>query len=322
VSTGFRAPTLHQIYDQSTQASFAGGTIVTSGLYNNGSKQAFLLGIPKLKAEKSDNFTLGVGFKPAKNLSVTLDYYGITIKDRIVYSSSISSSNPATTLYKILKAADVVSIQFFINGIKTKTSGLDLVVSYKNIAAGKGKMGINLAGNYNTKNEIVGTPKNPKAISDAGADILNTQIKSLLTESRPKFKGILGFDYSISKWNFNLNNTLFGPTAFQDLDNGGSDMENIKQKFSTAVVTDLSIGYNFSSKVSANFSVNNLLNVLPKWKLEALNPAGQAVLNNPAAKNLLEGFLEFSGRYKILGYNGSQFSQLGSIFQGTITFKF
>ncbi|MEY4903567.1 MAG: hypothetical protein RLZZ292_1382, partial [Bacteroidota bacterium] len=50
-STGFRAPTLHQIYAQSIQASFAGGTITTSGLFNNGSVQARLLGIPKLKAE-------------------------------------------------------------------------------------------------------------------------------------------------------------------------------------------------------------------------------------------------------------------------------
>jgi iron complex outermembrane recepter protein len=37
---------------------------------------------------------------------------------------------------------------------------------------------------------------------------------------------------------------------------------------------------------------------------------------------LLEGFLSFSGRYRILGYNGSQFSQLGTIFQASFIFKF
>ena len=168
----------------------------------------------------------------------------------------------------------------------------------------------------------MGTPNDPVAIKSAGSTILSTQIKSLLTKSRPKYKGILGFDYAISKWNINLNNTLFGPTEFQDLDNGGSDMENIKQKFSPAVVTDLNVGYNFTSKISANITVSNLLNILPKWKLEALNAAGQAVLNKAADKSLLEGFLEFSGRYKILAYNGSQFSQLGTIFNAAITFKF
>ena len=322
VSSGFRAPTLHQIYAQSTQASFAGGTIVSSGLFNNNSKQAFLLGVPKLRPEKSNNFTIGVGAKPTKNLSITLDYYDITIKDRIVYSSSISSSDPTTQLYQILQDADVVSVQFFINGIKTRTSGLDFVAAYKNIAMGSGKLAINLAANYTTKNEIVGSPNVPTAIKDAGSDILNTQIRSLLTKSRPKYKGIFGLDYNVNKWSFNLNNTLFGSTEFQDLDNGGSDMENIIQKFSPAAVTDFNIGYDFSSKISANITVNNIFNVLPKWKLEALNSAGQAVLNDAAAKNLLEGFLEFSGRYRILGYNGSQFSQLGTTFNASLVFKF
>ncbi|MGI8582841.1 MAG: TonB-dependent receptor [Chitinophagaceae bacterium] len=66
VSSGFRAPTLHQIFAQSTQASFVGGTIQLSGLFNNRSKQAFALGIPLLKPEKSDNFTVGLGLKLLK----------------------------------------------------------------------------------------------------------------------------------------------------------------------------------------------------------------------------------------------------------------
>lgn len=321
-STGFRAPTLHQIFAQSTQASFVGGTIQLSGLFNNRSKQAFALGIPLLKPEKSDNFTVGLGLNPTKNFSVTLDFYNITIRDRIVYSSAISSNNPNSTLGKILANAGIKQIQFFINGIKTRTNGLDFVANYKNIDLGMGKLGLNLAGNYTLKNEILGSPNDPAPIKADGSTILSTQIKSLLTESRPKYKVVLGADYHVNKWSINLNNTLFGTTQFQDLDNGGSDMENIRQKFTPAVVTDINVGYDISDKINFSVTVNNVFNVLPKWKLEALNPAGQAVLNNAAAKSLLEGFLEFSGRYKILAYNGSQFSQLGTIFQGTLNFKF
>ena len=320
-STGFRAPTLHQIYAQSTQASFVGGTIQLSGLFNNRSKQAFALGIPLLKPEKSENYTVGFGLNPNKKINITLDYYNIIIKDRIVYSSAISSNDPNSTLGMILENAGVKQIQFFINGIKTKTEGIDFVGNYRNITLGIGKLGINLAGNYTLTNKIIGSPNDPAAIKSGGSTILSTQIKSLLTESRPKYKGVLGFDYFIHQFNFNLNNTLFGPTQFQDLDNGGSDMENIRQRFTPAVVTDLNLGYNFSTKVSASITVNNVFDILPKWKLEALNSSGQAVLNDPAAKNLLEGFLEFSGRYKILSYNGSQFSQLGTTFQASINFK-
>jgi iron complex outermembrane receptor protein len=332
VSTGFRAPTLHQIYAQSIQASFSNGMINLSGLFNNRSAQARALGIPNLKPEQSTNTTFGVALNPAKNLSISLDYYSIKVKDRIVYSSSINSSNPATELYKILKANDLASVNFFINGIQTTTSGLDFVANYRNIELGAGKMAVNLAGNFMLGNTIDGTPNEPTAVSSAGSSILNPQIKSLLTESRPAYKVILGADYALGAWNFNLNNTLFGKTAFRDIDNGGGDMVYLKSVFTPAVVTDLSIGYAISKKVGVGININNIFNVLPKWDIivdpiEA-NPdptkfaAAKARLADPAQKALLRGFLGFSGRYDILGYNGSQFSQLGTMFNANLNIKF
>lgn len=333
-STGFRAPSLHQVFAQSVQASFVGGTIQSSGLFNNRSAQARALGIPTLRPEKSLNYTVGVAITPSKNFSITLDYFTIGVKDRIVYSSSISTSDkdletPTTDLGRILKGTavgknnyDLSSVQFFINGIQTKTSGIDYVVSYRNIELGSGKLGLNLAGNYMLENKIIGTPAEPAPIKAAGSSILNTQIKSLLTESRPKTKVIFGFDYSVAKWNINLSNTLFGKTSFQDLDNGGGDMENIKAVFSPAVVTDLSLGYSFNDKIALTVNANNLFNVMPKWDLVALNDKGKAAISDPAAKALLRGFLGFSGRYDILGYNGSQFSQLGTMFNANLNIKF
>ena len=345
-STGFRAPSLHQIYAQSIQASFAGGTITTSGLYNNRSAEAKSLDIPTLKPEKSTNISLGVGLNPTKDLSITLDYFNINVKDRIVYSSSISTGDKTTALYSILNAKSLSSIQFFINGIETTTSGLDFIVSQKNLHLGEGKLAINLAGNYMISNEIIGSPNEPAAILAAKSSILNDQIKSLLTESRPKYKMILGFDYTVGKFVINLNNTLFGPTSFRDLDNGssldvgkdakGNDfniMSDIKAVFKPAVVTDLNIGYRFTEKVAFSVSINNLFNILPKWDLVASSSASNTdatasaaraakVLNDPAQKSLLRGFLGFSGRYDILGYNGSQFSQLGTVLNANLNIKF
>jgi iron complex outermembrane receptor protein len=328
-STGFRAPSLHQIYAQSTQAGFFNGLVQLSGLFNNRSKQAFLLGIPKLKEEESTNFTAGLGLNPNKNFSVTLDYYNIKIEDRVVLSSSIRSNNPNSQLGQILAQAGVVNVQFFINGINTRTQGIDLVANYRNISLGSGMLAINFAGNYQLDNEVIGTPNDPPAIKSENATILSAQIKSILTESRPEYKAVLGFDYKVSKWMLSLNNTLFGPTRFQDLDNGGSIMNNIKQVFKTAILTDLNIGYEFSKSVSANLGINNLLGVLPVWDLELTGSssdpdyaAAQATLANTADTELLRGFLGFSGRYQILGYNGSQFSQLGRTYQASLIFKF
>jgi iron complex outermembrane recepter protein len=354
-STGFRAPSLHQIYAQSVQAAFAGGTIQLSGLFNNRSSQAKALGIPSLKPEQSTNISLGVGLNPTKDWSITLDFYSINVKDRIVYSSSITTDDrklaaPTTELGRILKGTavgkdnfDLKSVQFFINGIETNTSGLDFVASRKNIELGGGKLTVNLAGNYTLANEIVGSPTIPKAIKDAGSSILNDQIQSLLTESRPKYKAILGFDYVMGKVVVNLNNTLFGPTAFRDSDNGYS-MNDIKAVFKPAVVTDLSIGYRFTDKVAFTLNVNNILNIIPKWDLVASSAPSnianaktsteiaaaeaaslaraKAILDVPAEKSLLRGFLGFSGRYDILGYNGSQFSQLGTVLNANLNIKF
>jgi len=353
VSTGFRAPTLHQIYAQSVQAAFVAGTIQSSGLFNNRSAQARALGIPNLKPELSTNYTFGLGFNPTPNLSISLDYYSINVKDRIVYSSSIATDDkdlavPTTDLGRILKGTavgvgnyDLSSVQFFINGVETINRGLDYVISYKNIMIGNGKLGINLAGNIVLENAIIGDPTTPKAIADAGSSILNTQIKSLLTESRPRYKAILAFNYSVKKWNFNFANTLFGSTSFQDLDNGltyqqlpvfstqadkailgRNVMEDVKAVFTPAVVSDLSVGYSFSKTVSFTANANNFLNVLPKWDLIAQNTSGAQAIANPADKALLRGNLGFSGRYDILGYNGSQFSQLGTTFNANLQIRF
>ena len=223
---------------------------------------------------------------PVKNLSITLDYYHINVKDRIVYSSSISSNSPTSTLGQILSKAGVGTIQFFINGIETNNDGLDYVVSYRNIALGSGKLSVNLAGNVSLKNEIVGTPNEPAAIKADNSSILNAQIKSLLTEGRPQYKSILGFDFAIGKWGINLNNTLFGPTKFRDIDNGGGTMNYVQAVFKPAVVTDLNIGYNFTEKVSFSIGINNLLNVLPKWDLEYNPIAGAPASGEAAAKAL------------------------------------
>jgi iron complex outermembrane recepter protein len=336
-STGFRAPTLHQIYAQSTQASFVAGTVQLSGLFNNRSKQAFLLGVPKLTPEKSTNISFGIGLNPVKKLSITLDYYYIDIRDRIFYSSAIASNTPGSNLDQILQAAGVVQAQFFLNGLRTKTSGIDFVFNYKDIAVGSGKLAVNVAGNIVIKNEIVGNPKDPAAIQAEGQTTLSAQIRSLLTEGRPLYKSVLGFDYSIQKWAFSLNNTLFGTTRFQDLDNGArysafgisvpgnpNVMNDIKQEFTPAVVTDLNIRFNLNDKISISAGANNLFNVLPKWSLKPINgnASAQTLLNNSTNRELLEGLLSFSGRYRILGYNGSQFSQLGTTFNGSVIFRF
>ena len=335
-STGFRAPTLHQQYLSLSQASFSGGDIVITGLANNYSREARLLGVPQLKAEKANNFSFGVGLTPNSNFSLTVDYYNIKIKDRVIYSNEVTTT---------VAGVPIDGISFFINAAETNTSGIDLVASYRNLSLGSGKLGFNLAGNYTIENELVGGyegVKSTSVIEATGQRIYNKTQESLLTTSRPKYKFILGIDWSIGKVTINLNNTLFGPTEFHNadlssevlrdanlnpiLDLNGDEIptgnKDLRTEFVPKVVTDLSATYNFNKNFSFSVTVQNLLNVFPEYQLKANNAYGQTLLESPTDLAEQKSFITFNGRYPVLTYDGSHFSQMGTMFQAQATYRF
>jgi iron complex outermembrane receptor protein len=88
-----------------------------------------------LKEETSTNFTFGIGGKVSRNFSFTLDYYSINLKDRVVLSTEIGASAAGNTaLDQILTDNNLSDLSFF--AIDTKTSGLDLVITYDKLEVG------------------------------------------------------------------------------------------------------------------------------------------------------------------------------------------
>jgi iron complex outermembrane receptor protein len=320
LSTGFRAPTLHQIYTQKAQYSFVPGQgIQVGGLVNNVSSQASLLGIPKLKEETSTNFTLGLGGKVNKNLSFTVDYYSINVEDRIVLSTEIGATAAGNTpLDAVLSANNLSDVSFFVNALDTKTSGLDVVLSYGNLDLGEGKLGFNLSGNYTITNERDGAVKNPKLVSDAGQSVVNATQEALFFTSRPQTKWILGSTYDIGKWGWSLNNTYFGMTTFKQ-QGMNSDL---RTEFTPKIVTDLGINYNVTDKMTIALNVNNLLNVLPEWAFKAENANGSAILADPAKVKNQSNLITFNQRYSQMTYDGYHFSQLGTMFNLSLNYQF
>ncbi len=346
-STGFRAPTLHQINQQIAQASFVPGKgIQTKGIVNNRSSQAKLLGVAQLKAETSKNITVGLGFNPTKNFNITVDYYNIAVKNRIVLGSEIGRiadpkvGQPALTdgqktLNKVLDDNGIVAVSFFTNALSTITSGVDVVANYRGLEVGSGKLNVNFAANYQLANkldtkssaDVDGTQdgiNNPKLIYAAGKSVFDKTQEALLLSSRPKFKAILGFDYTVNKFNVSLNNTLFGSTRFhQNGLNDGTDTE-----FTPAVVTDLGLSYQVTPKATFSVNVNNLLNVYPKWKFVDIATGtktafNRADINNASNKYFNEyNLITFDGRYDVTTYDGSQFSQLGTMINASLNLKF
>ncbi|KIA87749.1 TonB-dependent receptor [Flavobacterium sp. AED] len=296
LSTGFRAPTLHQIYTQKSQYSFVPGQgIQVSGIINNVSPQARQLGIKPLDAEKSTNITVGIGAKPSKNFNFTIDYYNIKVEDRIVLGDKVDTQ--------------FGTVAWFENSFDSRTSGLDVVANYSNIMLGTGKLGFNLSGNVTFQNE---------RISPVKSGNFGQTLESLMFTSRPDTKWILGANYKIGKFDFSLNNTYFGKTTFNQ---DGLD-SNLKTQFIPKIVTDLGINFSATDKLTLALNVNNLLNVLPEWKFVAENAAGTTLLNDPAQVKNQFNLITFNGRYANTTYDGSHFSQLGTMFNLSLNYKF
>ena len=307
LSTGFRAPTLHQIYTEKLQYSFADdGGIEINGIVNNVLPQARALGIPGLTPEESTNFTFGIGGKPTENLSFTLDYYKIDVEDRIIYTNPIQGN------------------QFFVNGLDTTTSGVDFVLNYKNIKLGSGELDLNLSGNYTIENDRTNDIPSLN-IGGTSFSVLDRSTEALIFTSRPETKWILGGNYDADKWSISLNNTYFGKTTFKQ-----KFMSNdLRTEFIPKFVTDLGFNYNASEKMTIAFNINNLFNILPEWEFVAENAAGQAIINDKSitSTGLTElqnnsNAITFDNRYDITTYDGSHFSQLGTMFNLSLNYKF
>lgn len=327
VSTGFRAPTLHQIYTQKAQYSFVPGQgIQVGGLINNVSTQAKLLGIEDLDAETSNNFTIGLGGKLSNTLSFTLDYYNIAVQDRIVLGSEIGATGDAANPLDILLTQNNLSdVSYFSNALDTRTSGLDVVISKKDIKLGSGMLDLNLSGNYTISNEREGDVKDIALVANAGQSVVNATQEALFFTSRPETKWILGANYKVGKFGWSFNNTYFGKTTFKQ--QGMST--DLRTEFTPKVVTDLGINFNATDKLTIALNINNLLNVLPEWEFKAENAAGQAMINDTTLNSYgvtaiqeQSNLITFNQRYSQMTYDGYHFSQLGRMFNLSLNYRF
>ena len=85
----------------------------------------------------------------------------------IGFDSDASTLNPVE---QILTDNDITSLKFFTNAVNTETQGIDFVASYNNIRFPKGKLGFNLAFNWNDT-EIVGSIATPALLEANGYEI-------------------------------------------------------------------------------------------------------------------------------------------------------
>ena len=256
-STGFRAPSLQQVYFSSTFTDFIGGVPTDVVLAPNGGAVANAAGIPKLKEEKSTSFTFGTTWTPTQALSVTADLYQIKIKDRIVLSGRFNADN-YPDLASRLATLGVGEAQFFVNSIDTKTKGLDLTASHKGSLGGNRLttfMALNLS-----KNEVTGihAPASLKGYEDV---LLSERERLFIEQGGPRRKATLGFDYVTGPLETDLKIIHFGPQTLGTFSGTAAGVPNARYEAKTSA--DLSFAYSINKNTKFTFGGNNIFNVKP-----------------------------------------------------------
>lgn len=272
-STGFRAPSLHQQFFNSTSTIFVDGVPSEVGTFSNDSRPAQLLGIPKLKQETSTNFSLGVTADVSKNISLTIDGYMVNIADRIVYTGQFSGVDGGTAkeqeVFDLLAAANATAAAFFANAIDTKTKGVDIVLSHKTQFSGESSLRTSLAGTL-SKTTLDGDVKTSEALAGNESTYFDETSRIYLEEAVPRTKVNLTFNYAInSKFGIMLRNVYFG-----EVSEATNTVAN-QQEFSAKIVTDLSVNFQIAEGCNFVIGANNLLDVYPDEAIEANRSGGR-----------------------------------------------
>lgn len=263
VSTGFRAPSLAQIYYNLRFTNFSSGGATEVLLSPNDSPVTKAFGIDNLNEEKALNGSLGFTANFG-DFTATVDGYLINVKDRIVLTGYFDASSLGLGVNKA---------QFFVNGADTKTKGLDVVLAWKK-TINENRFGATLVGNINDmKIDAVNN-----GVLDAKT-FFGERDQAFLLASAPKSKFGLNLNYGRKKFDAGLAFTRFSKVELLDyqMDEDPEDyrtspsettaqvLANQKKAatdtYDAKIVTDLTLGYKITKAIKITVGANNLLNV-------------------------------------------------------------
>lgn len=248
VSTGFRAPSLAQIYYNLHFTNFNASGATEVLLAPNDSPVTKAFGIQKLNEEKAVNASLGFTANFG-DFTATVDGYFIKVKNRIVLTGYFDAA-PLNI--------GVAEAQFFVNGVDTKTTGLDLVLAWKKKFGGS-LFSATLVGNIN--NMKIDKVKNGDLPEET---FFGRRERAFLLASAPKNKFGLNLNYARQKFDAGLAFTHFSKVVLVDY----GDEEDV---YHDRIVTDLTLGYQLTKSLKLSVGSNNLFNVYPSKQDEQGN---------------------------------------------------
>lgn len=249
--TGFRAPSLAQVYFNSTFTDFVSGIPVDKLIAKNNSAITRTLGIPSLKEETAINGSFGFTANLFEGLTATVDGYYVKIEDRVVLTGAFEDTDP--DIGSELQALQVGAAQFFSNAIDTRTWGLDVIITYDYSFNGH-NFRLSYAGNFNDM-QLGDIHTSPKLAGKEDIYFGRREQRFLLS-SAPKQKMTFSLDYGKDKLHASARANYFGKIMLIDF----TDEEDI---YEAKVTTDLTLGYDLTDNLTFLVGGSNIFDVYP-----------------------------------------------------------
>jgi len=256
-STGFRAPGLGQIHFSKVVTNFIGGVPEEIGIFPVDHPAARLLGSRPLKEETSVNLSAGLAVSPRDNLTITADYFNVKIKDRILLGATFDDD----TTRAILASggySGIAGVQYFTNGLDTRTQGVDLTADLRIPLGGIKKIGITGGANY-TKNKITRVDPLPAVLANsAETGLLDVVTRVAIEEERPDWRGTLAADYSAGEFHALGRGSYYG--RFASAQPGYCD--DCRETYGAKTLFDTEVGYRFAS-IDLSIGARNIFDTYP-----------------------------------------------------------
>ena len=277
-TTSFKAPTLPEI--SSTTSGYANGIadwarcgpLGYTGANCSYSPKQYVAGNPDLKAEKANNFSLGMVLQPMKGLSASIDWYAIKQRNTIQlldpqyivdnediipgYAALVGRDprNPALEArYPGLNKGRINSITTpYINVGKTDIQGLDIDISYELPLAGWGKLKFREVNNYTLLYKQSITPGTAPA---SRLDSLN----------HPRWNNSFRTAYEYADMEVALTARTQASTLNIDDPTHTQDPAITNARIPSFTAWDLNLNAKVSKNLTVNFGVNNLFDKAPVY---------------------------------------------------------
>ncbi len=266
VQNGFRAPSLQQQYFTTTSTNFINGVPFDITTFTVNDPIARALGAQDLDAETSVNYALGAVFR-AGDFNLTIDGYRIDVTDRIVLSENLTAANVQAYLQN-LGFIGAGGGRFFINGVDTETTGVDIIANYTFPETAIGRFNATLGANF-SETDVTKIPAVPQLSALTPPPVLFARVNVLTFEKgapKDKFTGQLNWDHG--PFGATLRAVRYGEVLVPQTSAA------LDYTLSPKTLIDLEARYTWREKVTVALGADNLLDEYPDAAPLGLNTTG------------------------------------------------